>query len=98
MPRPDPDVPLTPQQLADVRQRYAVLSDSGLQQAYTEALDVVGWTSAVAHRSQSTSSSGSGVEGVTRNQVEIRWPVPSSAVTALGGGPFTQLAAKVQPS
>ena len=35
---PSADVPLTPQELADVRKRYAMLSDSGLQQAYSEAL------------------------------------------------------------
>ncbi len=37
--QPDPDPPLTTQQLAEVRQRYALLSESGLQQAYTEALE-----------------------------------------------------------
>jgi hypothetical protein len=39
--RPDfsPDVPLTPQQLAELRLRYARLSTSGLQTAYAEALE-----------------------------------------------------------
>jgi hypothetical protein len=32
-------VPLTPQELADVRQRYARLSTPGLQEAYKEALE-----------------------------------------------------------
>jgi hypothetical protein len=39
--RPDfsPDVPLTAQELADVRQRYARLSIPSLKDAYMEALE-----------------------------------------------------------
>ena len=37
---PSADVPLTPKELGDVRQRYAMLSDSGLQQAYSESLEL----------------------------------------------------------
>jgi hypothetical protein len=36
---PEPDIPLTEQQLADVRRSHAMLSISGLQTAYTEALE-----------------------------------------------------------
>jgi hypothetical protein len=36
---PEPDIPLTEQQLADVRRTHSMLSTSGLQNAYTEALE-----------------------------------------------------------
>jgi hypothetical protein len=34
---PDPDLPLSPEDLAELRHRYAMLSTYGLQQVYADA-------------------------------------------------------------
>jgi len=38
-PDPSPDVPLSLTELAELRQRYAMLSTDGLRQVYADALD-----------------------------------------------------------